>query len=129
MLSAAVPAQAQYAVSGSGERATGENYHFEIGGFFWFPNPTLVIRSEALTEAHICSTIDFVTELGFEQKSFNQIKAVLRPAKKHKFRFEYTPIKYENPEAIISREAPMITRRMRNRKTAPTQAMPKTIAA
>ena len=104
MLSAAVPAQAQYAVAGSGERATGENYHVEIGGFFWFPNPTLVIRSEALTEARVGSTIDFVTELGFEQKRFNQIKAVLRPAKKHKFRFEYTPIKYENPDAVISRD-------------------------
>jgi hypothetical protein len=104
MLSAVVPAQAQYAVSGSEERATGENYNFEIGGFFWFPNPTLIIRSEALTEARIGSTIDFVTELGFEQQKFNQIKAVLRPAKKHKFRFEYTPIGYENPNATITRD-------------------------
>jgi hypothetical protein len=104
MLSAVMPAEAQYAAGGSGERATGENYHFEIGGFFWFPNPTLVIRSEALTEARVGSTIDFVTELGFEQKRFNQIKAILRPATKHKFRFEYTPIKYENPNATISRD-------------------------
>ena len=104
MLSAAVPAQAQYAVGGSGERATGENYHVEIGGFFWLPNPTLIIRSEALTEARVGSTIDFVSELGFEKKRFNQIKAVLRASKKHKFRFEYTPIKYENPDASITRD-------------------------
>jgi len=98
-----VPAQAQYATSGS-ERATGENYHVEFGGYFWFPSPTIIIRSEALTEAHIGSTIDFVKELGFENQRFSQIKAVLRPAKKHKFRFEYTPIKYENPNALITRD-------------------------
>ena len=103
MFAIAVPAQAQYATSGS-ERATGENYHFEFGGYFWFPNPTIIIRSEALTEANVGSTIDFVKELGFENQRFSQIKAVLRPAKKHKFRFEYTPIKYENPNAVITRD-------------------------
>lgn len=104
MLPAVVPAQAQYAVRGSGERATGENYHVEVGGFFWNPNPTLIIRSEALTEQRIGSTIDLVNELGFEQKRFRQIKAVLRPATKHKFRFEYTPISYENPNAVLTRD-------------------------
>ena len=100
----AVPAQAQYAVRGSSDRATGENYHFEIGGFFWAPDPTLVIRSEALTQARIGSTIDLVEDLGFESKRFTQIKAVIRPGKKHKFRFEYTPIEYDNPSATLTRD-------------------------
>jgi len=104
VLAAAVPAHAQYATSGSSERATGENYHFEFGAFYWNPTPTVVIRSEALTEAKIGSTIDFVKELGFEKTRFGQIKAVLRPAKKHKFRFEYTPIKYENTNALLTRD-------------------------
>lgn len=104
LISIAAPAQAQYAVRGSSERATGENYHVEVGLFFWNPDPTILIRSEALTEARIGSTIDFVKELGLEQKRFRQIKAVLRPAKKHKFRFEYTPINYEQPSATLTRD-------------------------
>src|SRR5688500_8724224 len=91
-LLAAAPAQAQYGARSSSDRATGENYHFEIGGFFWFPDPTLVIRSENLTQQRLGSTIDLVDELGFEKKRFSQIKAVIRPGKKHKLRFEYTPI-------------------------------------
>src|SRR5688572_25814626 len=100
----ALPAQAQYAVRSASDRATGENYHFEFGGFLWFPDPTLVIRSEALTQARIGSTIDLVQDFGFESKRFMQIKAVLRPGKKHKFRFEYTPIEYDNPSATLTRD-------------------------
>ena len=104
LVSAAVPAQGQTTVSVSSEPATGEKYHVEFGGFLWNPNPTIIIRSEALTEAHIGSTINFVTELGLEQQRFGQIKAHLRPAKKHKFRFEYTPISYENPGFNLTRD-------------------------
>ena len=104
LVSAAVPAYAQTTVSVSSEPATGEKYHVEFGGFFWNPNPTIIIRSEALTEAHIGSTINFVTELGLEQQRFGQIKAHLRPAKKHKLRFEYTPISYENPGVNLTRD-------------------------
>lgn len=102
--SVAVPAQAQYAPGTSTDRATGETYHVEVGGFFWNPAPTIIIRSEALTQARIGSTIDFVKELGLEQQNFRQLKVVLRPAKKHKFRFEYTPIGYENEGATLTRD-------------------------
>ena len=49
------------------------------------------------------SDIDFVTELGIEKGWFKQLKVVLRPATKHKFRFEYTPIKYE-ASAVVNRD-------------------------
>jgi hypothetical protein len=88
----AAPAQAQYAPSGSSDRATGERYHFEIGGYLWNPTPDIVVASEAL--GIVGSRIDFVNDLGIEKKRFKQIKVVLRPATKHKFRFEYTPIEY-----------------------------------
>lgn len=100
---AAAPARAQYAVRTS-DPATGENYRLEIGGFLWDPSPTIIIRSEELTEAKIGSQIDFVEDLGIEQKRFGQIKAVLRAARKHKFRFEYTPIKYEQAEGTLRRD-------------------------
>jgi hypothetical protein len=74
-------------------RATGENYHVEIGGFLWNPEPAIAINSESL--GIIGSKIDFVTDLGIERSMFKQLRVVLRPATKHKFRFEYTPITYE----------------------------------
>jgi len=89
---APAPAAAQYGVAGS-ERATGETYHVEVGGYLWSPTPTVLITSESL--GIIGSNIDFVEDLGIEKSTFRQLKVVLRPATKHKFRFEYTPISYD----------------------------------
>lgn len=97
-LLAASPARAQYGARSSGDRATGETYHVEVGGFFWYPAPDIAITSESL--GIIGSRIDFVTDLGIEQKRFSQVKVVLRPATKHKFRFEYTPISYETVSTL-----------------------------
>jgi hypothetical protein len=101
LLAGAVPAQAQYAVRGPSDRATGETYRFEFGAYFWNPTPTLGIQSESL--GIIGTRIDLVEDLQIEKTRFTQLRAVLRPAKKHKLRFEYTPIKYEQPEGILSR--------------------------
>ena len=46
--------------------------------------------------------LDFVEDLGIEKSWFRQLKVVARPGEKHKFRFEYTPIKYE-AEGVITR--------------------------
>ena len=91
-VAAARPALAQYGVAGS-DRATGETYHVELGGYLWPPTPTLFITSESL--GIIGSRIDFIEDLGIEKKTFRQLKAVLRPGRKHKLRFEYTPMRYE----------------------------------
>ncbi len=93
------PAAAQYGVAGS-NRATGETYHVEIGGYLWPPTPDIVISSESL--GIIGSQIDFVEDLGIEKGTFKQLKVVLRPATKHKFRFEYTPLSYD-AETTLSR--------------------------
>jgi hypothetical protein len=92
-LAAAIPARAQSGATHLSDRATGERYHVEVGGFFWNPTPDIAITSESL--GIIGSRIDFVTDLGIEKTRFNQLRVVLRPAKKHKFRFEYTPINYD----------------------------------
>jgi hypothetical protein len=92
-LCAASPAAAQYGARRVGsDRATGETYHVELGGTIWNPTPAIAISSESLGIAG--DTVDFVTDLGIEKTNFKQLKVVLRPATKHKFRFEYTPIKY-----------------------------------
>ena len=100
-LGVAAPAMAQYGAS-SANRATGENYHVEVSGALWDPTPQILIRSESI-RGIIGSDIDFVEDLGIEKSWFTQLKVVLRPATKHKFRFEYTPIKYE-AETVLSRD-------------------------
>jgi hypothetical protein len=79
-------------ISGS-DRATGENYHVEVGGYFWNPTPDIFLKIEGLGIPG--SRIDFVEDLGIEKKMMTQMKVVLRPGTKHKFRFEYTPIRYD----------------------------------
>jgi hypothetical protein len=101
LLLTAVPASAQYGSRGGlPDPATGESYRIEASGNLWNPSPTLLITSEAL--GIVGDQIDFVEDFGLEKSTFRQLKLALRPARKHKLRFEYTPIKYEQ-EANISR--------------------------
>ncbi len=101
-LGAAVPASAQSVVQpSSSSRATGENYHVEISGSLWDPTPAIFISSESI-EGILGDRIDFVEDLGIEKSWFTQLKVVLRPGTKHKFRFEYTPIKYQ-AETVLQR--------------------------
>ena len=92
------PAAAQYGGSGLSNRATGENYRVEAGIFFWGPSPDIVIASEGLGQE--ADKIDFVNDLGIEKSTFKQFKITLRPATKHKFRFEFTPIRYNAAQTI-----------------------------
>jgi hypothetical protein len=98
-LAAAAPAEAQYgARRTTANRATGETYHVEVAGTIWNPTPDIVISSEGLGQNG--DPIDFVNTLGIEQKRFKQLKVVLRPGTKHKFRFEYTPITYTGNKPV-----------------------------
>jgi hypothetical protein len=65
-------------------------------------HPAMVISSESI-DGIIGSDIDVVEDLGIEKAWFTQLKVVLRPARKHKFRFEYTPIKYD-AETVLRRD-------------------------
>jgi hypothetical protein len=96
----AAPAEAQYgARRASSNRATGENYHIELGVDFWNPKPDpVMIASEGLQI--VGDSIDFVNTLGIEQTKFRQLKVELRPATKHKFHFEYTPIEYDAQKVV-----------------------------
>src|SRR3954470_20117066 len=90
---AATPASAQYGAKPMSDPATGESYHVEIGGDLWFPTPTHLFSSEAL--GIVGSQVNFVSDLGIEKTTFRQLKTVLRPGRKHRLRFEYTPISYD----------------------------------
>ncbi len=98
----AVPAEAQYGARRvNSNRATGETYHVELGAEFWDPVPDpIVISSESL--GIIGDRVDFVNQLGIAQTKFRQLKAELRPATKHKFHFEYTPINYDAQKVVTA---------------------------
>jgi hypothetical protein len=64
----ATPAFAQYGARALSEPATGETYHFEVGGGFYSPTPTLFISSEGLGIPG--DEIDFVKEFDLENQTF-----------------------------------------------------------
>jgi hypothetical protein len=94
-----VPASAQYRAAPS--PAVGEQYHIEAALAWWSPEPNLIVSSESLGIPG--DDVDLVTDLGIEKKRLRELRLVLRPAAKHKFRINYLPIKY-SAEAIVQRE-------------------------
>jgi hypothetical protein len=94
----AIPASAQFGAQSLSEPATGETYHVEVGGGLFSPTPTLFITSEGLGIPG--DQIDFVREFGLDNKTFTQLRLALRPARKHKFRYEFLPIRYEKETTI-----------------------------
>ncbi|HXE80861.1 MAG TPA: hypothetical protein VNK41_08935 [Vicinamibacterales bacterium] len=70
----------------------GENYHVEASVGLWRPSTDIVVKSESLGIQG--TEIDAVEDLGFQDKSIPQFKVTLRPTRRFKLRFGYTPISY-----------------------------------
>ena len=87
-------ARAQYGAPDASSSAIGENYHVEVSGNLWNPDLFGVISSEQF--GLIGSKIDFATDLGYAKTRFKDLRIVLRPSKKAKFRIQYTPVEYES---------------------------------
>ena len=81
--------------------AVGESYRFELSYLFWSATPELIISSESLGIPG--TDVNLITDLGIEEKRLRELRLVVRPARKHKFRFNYLPIKYE-AVALVTRE-------------------------
>lgn len=94
-------ALAQYTATPFSDPATGERYHVEASFGWWNPSPDFQIGSESL--GVIGSTIDAVTDLGIEKKQIPELRIVLRPGRKHKFRINYLPMSY-TAVATVHRE-------------------------
>ena len=86
-------AWAQFTTRNRSDPATGETYHVEAAFGFWNPTPEIVFSSEQFGIPG--SDIDLVEDLDAEKAKFRDFRLVLRPARKHKFRLEFVPIKYE----------------------------------
>lgn len=89
------PAHAQYSTS---DPATGERYHVEVSFGLWNPTPDLLFSSEQFGIPG--SNIDAVADLEIQKARFRDFRLVLRPARKHKFRFNYTPITYTSDTTL-----------------------------
>lgn len=84
-----------------GNPSIGERYHVEAAFSLWNPTPDLIVASESLGIPG--TDVDLVNDLGIEKKRIPEIRLVLRPAPKHKFRFNYIPLKYD-AESVVQSE-------------------------
>ena len=92
-LAIARPADAQFSVRRPPNPATGESYNVEIMGGLWNATPEIVISSDGF--GIVGTDIDFVSDLGILQKRLRELRLVLRPARRHKFRLQHVPIQYQ----------------------------------
>ncbi|MBS1816670.1 MAG: hypothetical protein JSU08_01960 [Acidobacteria bacterium] len=101
LLLTAASAHAQFTPRTLGDPATGERYHIEASADLWMPTTDMRISSEAL--GIIGTDIDFKKDLGLTDQKTKGLHIVLRPARKHRFRFQYVPLKFEQ-QATLTRD-------------------------
>lgn len=86
------PASAQYKPRPLNDPATGESWHIEASADIWLPSADMVVASESLGIRG--TAINLKRDLGVTDQRFPALQLQLRPSKRHKFRFQYIPIKY-----------------------------------
>jgi hypothetical protein len=91
-LMSAAPASAQYRPRPLHDPATGESWHIEASADLWMPTAEMVVASESLGIRG--SEINMKRDLGVTDQKFRALQLQLRPARSHKFRFQYVPITY-----------------------------------
>jgi hypothetical protein len=94
-----VLARAQYSAPEMTSDAVGEKYHVEASGTLW--NPTVAGQVSSEQFGIIGSNIDFINDLGYTQTRFKDLRLVLRPTRKAKFRVQYTPVRYEAETTLL----------------------------
>ena len=96
------PAYAQYRplpARGSAAGAQkGEDYRIEISVNLWNPDPSFVVSSDGLGVQG--TTIDAQADLGIQKKRIYDVRVVLKPAARHKFRFAYLPMAYTSTATL-----------------------------
>jgi hypothetical protein len=94
MFLAAAPAAAQFRPQPMNEPAPAEQYHIEGSAALWWPSADISAASAGFGNSIVGTTIDFRNDLGLVDQRFPELSVVLRPARSHKFRFQYIPITY-----------------------------------
>jgi hypothetical protein len=75
-----------------------EDFNLELGLMFWQPDPELTLTTGNV----VVGTVDFVQEFGLADERFREFRVTLKPGRKHKLRFSYVPIKYDQ-DAVLQR--------------------------
>lgn len=96
LLLVAARAEAQFTPGPAAVAA--EDYHVELGLMLWQPTPELTLT----TGDSRVGTVDFVEEFGITDERFRDVRATLKLARKHKLRFGYVQIKYDQ-DAVLQR--------------------------
>lgn len=94
-------AHAQYGAPELSTTAVGEKYHVEVSGALWNPDVFGVISSEQFGQ--LGTKIDFQQDLAYTKRRFKDLKIVLRPSRKSKFRIQHTPVRYD-AETVLKRD-------------------------
>jgi len=101
LLAGAATASAQYRPQTS-RPAIAEDYHIEAAHSWWNAEPSLIVNSEALGIRG--SDVDLISDLGIEKHRLGKFNLVLKPSKKHRFKYEHLPIKYTTDAFPVTRE-------------------------
>lgn len=97
-LTAAAPADAQFVPRPVDNPATGESYHIEGAVGLWSSDAAISVASESL--GILGTDINAKQDLGLTDRRFPELHLVLRPFKKHKLRFQYIPITYDQTATV-----------------------------
>jgi len=79
----------------------GEKYRLELSYAYWKPALQGSVTSDRLDL--IGSRVDLVSDLNFGEARFKDWRVTLKPGRKHKLRFQYTPLTY-TAEGVLTRE-------------------------
>jgi hypothetical protein len=99
----AAPASAQYRpmINMNGD-SVGEDYHIEAAYSWWNAEPSLIVNSESL--GILGDDVNLIADLGIEKKKLGMFDVVLRPSRKHRFRYQRLPLRYQTDAFPVSRE-------------------------
>ena len=82
-------------------RRIAEDYHIEAAYGWWNAKPTLIVNSESL--GILGTDVDLISDLGIEKHRLGKFDLVLKPSKKHRFKYQHLPITYETDAFPVQR--------------------------
>lgn len=92
-------AQAQFRPQPIGDGGIAEDYHIEAAYNWWNATPSLIVNSESLGIPG--SDIDLIADLGIQKKRLGKFDLVLKPSKKHRFKYQHLPITYSTDAFLV----------------------------
>jgi hypothetical protein len=76
-----------------------ERFHVELATMWWWSSPTFELQSGNLAEAANTS-VDFTSTFGLSRERFSDIRVVGKIGAKHRLRFSYVPIRFEQSATL-----------------------------